>query len=153
MNQVSQIGFGPDADVLAAYAHFGNDRLGNVDLTVENVGSNTLTFEVKEKVAAGVAGGTPSGYKKLGSTVTVVPKGVTTVSYNVLAKQIGFFGSGNTVANVSVSFRNKGDLRGAQVDIVQVGRRSFGFDDAFDRPTLTKKWGTAPDDSTAPTNF
>jgi hypothetical protein len=38
--------------------------------------------------------------------------------------------------------RNKADLRGAQIDIVAVGRKGWGYDDAFNKPELKKKWGS-----------
>jgi hypothetical protein len=149
MNQVSSIGFGVDAAKLAGYAQSINDRLGNFDLVVENTGDNTLYMMVREQKA----GATTSGYADVGSWFTVVPKGVQTKSYCLVSKRVGFFGSGRnssavasaTKANVSVVLRNKADLRGAGIDIVTMGRRGWGVDEAFDAPTLTKKWGAPPD--------
>jgi len=93
----------------------------------------------------------PSGYKNVGSAVTVVPRGTTTVHMNLLSKQIGFFGSGNTVINVTTVMRNPSTLRGAQIDIVALGRRGFGYDSAFDQKQFRSPgWGAAPDASTAP---
>jgi len=152
MNQLSSIGFGSDIQVLAGYAQYANSALGNVDILLENTGSNTLTFVAKEYPVTAAKGGV-SGYGVVGDFITVVPKGVRTVSYNVVSKRIGFFGSGNTTANVSINFRNKADLRGAQIDIVATGRRGWGFDDGFNRPELTKKWGRQPDDPTSPNNL
>lgn len=151
MNQVSAIGFGVDADKLAGYAQAVNDRLGNFDLIVENTGDNTLYMIVREQKHTTVA--YASGYADVGSWFTVVPRGVQTKSYSLVSKRVGFFGSGrdsnaaaaSTKANVSVVLRNKSDLRGAQIDIVSMARRGWGVDEAFDAPTLTKKWGAPPD--------
>ena len=79
------------------------------------------------------------------------------MSYSVLGKKFGFFGSGqdsagvarSVTANVTTVLRNKGDLRGAQVDIVQTGRRGFGWDSGINKTAISKKWGTPPD---APTS-
>jgi len=150
MNQVSAIGFGVDANKLAGYAQAVNDRLGNFDLIVENTGDNTLYMIVREQTTAKP---TTSGYGDVGSWFTVVPRGVQTKSYSLVSKRVGFFGSGytaagvaaSTKANVSVVLRNKADLRGAQIDIVSTGRRGWGVDEAFDAPTLTKKFGAPPD--------
>jgi hypothetical protein len=146
MNQLSSVPFGTDATVLAGYAQHANASLGNLDITIENTGSNTLTFQLKEFTGTGV----PSGYANIGGTVSVVPKGVKTVSYNLVSKRVGFFGSGNTVANISLSYRNKGDIRGAQIDLVATGRRGWGFDRAFNKAELTKKWGSPPDSPSDP---
>jgi len=135
MNQVSSIPFGTDATLLAGYAYRANDRLGNVDLTIENTGSNALYFQLKEQT-------NPSGaFVNVGAAQTLVPKGVKTVSYNLIAKRVGFFGSGSTTANVSFSIRNKGNLRGAQVDIVVTGRRGWGYDAGFDTNSQVPNWG------------
>lgn len=142
MNQLSSVPFGPDATVLAGYAQYANARLGNLDIILENTGSNSLYFVAKEYPVAGAT----SGYGQIGSAVTVVPGGTKTLSYNTVAKRIGFFGSGNTVANVTLVFRNKGDLRGAQIDLVATGRRGWGYDDGFNKNTLTNKWGPSPDE-------
>lgn len=152
MNQLSSLGFDNDISQLAGYAQYANGSLGNVDLILENVGTADLTFVAKEYPVAAASGGV-SGYGVIGDFVTVVAGGTKTVSYSVVSKRIGFFGSGNTKANVTVAFRNKGDLRGAQIDIVATGRRGWSFDDGFRKPDLTKKWGAALDDPTAPTNY
>ena len=151
MNQLSSLGFSNDIQTLAGYAQYANSALGNVDLTIENTGANTLTFVAKEYPVTAAKGGV-SGYGVVGNFITVVPKGVRTVSYNVVSKRIGLFGSGNTTANVSINFRNKGDLRGAQIDIVATGRRGWGTDDAFRKPDLLKNWGGQPDDGVVPPN-
>jgi hypothetical protein len=92
MNQVSAIGFGPDAEVFAGYAQSANERLGNIDFIVENTGSNTLYMTLGQ-----YDGDTsPSGYAKVGTAFVVVPGGVQTKSYSLVSKRIGFFGSGNT---------------------------------------------------------
>jgi hypothetical protein len=72
----------------------------------------------------------------------VVPGGVITKSYVLLSKRVAFFGSGNTSVNVSAVIRNKADLRNAQIDIVAVGRRGWGYDEGFNKLELKKKWGT-----------
>lgn len=151
MNQLSSVGFSGNIQVLAGYAQFANSALGNVDITLENTGLNTLTFVAKEYPVSAAKGGV-SGYGIVGDFISVVPKGVKTVSYNVVSKRIGFFGSGNTTANISVNFRNKADLRGAQIDLVATGRRGWGVDDAFNKGDLLKKWGGQPDDGTVPPN-
>jgi hypothetical protein len=133
MQQISTIPFGSDATILAGYALAANDRLGNLDLVIENTGANDLYLKVAEY--DGVT--SPSGYADIGVPVTVVPKGTKTVSLSLLSKKIGFFGSGNTVANVSTVYRNRADLRGAQIDIVVQGRKGWGFDTAFDVNAFT----------------
>lgn len=149
MNQQSAIGFGPDATVFAGYAQSANDRLGNIDFTFENTGAN----EAYLKLAQYDGVSSPSGYAQVGDAFTVVPGGVVTKSYVLLSKRVAFFGSGNTLVNISTSQRNKADLRGAQIDIVAVGRKGWGLDPAFDAPTLTKKWGSVPTVSTAGGNI
>ncbi len=84
----------------------------------------------------------PSGFALVGTGFTVAPGGTTTKSYVLLSKRVAFFGSGSTTVNISSVIRNKADLRGAQIDIVAVGRRAWGYDDAFNKPELKKKWGT-----------
>jgi hypothetical protein len=150
MNQLSSVGFS-NIQQLSGYAQYANSALGNFDLTIENTGLNTLTFVAKEYPVSTAKGGV-SGYGIIGNFVSVVAKGVKTVSYNVVSKRIGFFGSGNTTANLSISFRNKADLRGAQIDIVATGRRGWGVDDAFNKGDLLKKWGASPDDGSVPPN-
>lgn len=144
MNQQSLIGFGGDITVAAGYAQRGNDRLGNFDLVIENTGANQLTFVLKELTSA-------SGFTAVGAAVTVTPRGVKTLSYSLLSKRVGFFGSGNTTANISTVLRNPADLRGAQIDIVNAGRRGWGFDAGFDTATLTQNWGSAPDSAVSTT--
>lgn len=152
MNQLSAIGFGVDADVFAGYAQSANDRLGDIDLVVENTGSTTLYMVVRQ-----YDGNTsPSGFANVGDAFVVVPGGTQSKHFNLLNKRIGFFGSGNTAtdlsgtatsakANISTALRNKADLRGAQISIVAGGRRGWGFDEGFDSHTLAKKFGTPPD--------
>jgi hypothetical protein len=121
-NQVSTIPFGTDATTLAGYAYRVNDRLGNLDLMIENTGANSLYFVVKEQT-------NPSGaFVAVSTPVTVVPKGLKTISLNLLSKKVGFFGSGNTTANVQFTQRNPSNLSGAQTDIVVTGRRGWGYD-------------------------
>jgi hypothetical protein len=121
-NQASTIPFGTDATTLAGYAVRDNGRLGNIDLMVENTGANSLYFVVKEQT-------NPSGaFVAVSTPITVVPKGLKTVSLNLLSKKVGFFGSGNTTANIQLTQRNPSNLSGAQWDIVVTGRRGWGYD-------------------------
>ena len=154
MNQISAIGFGPDINVFAGYAQSAGDRLGNIDLVLENTGSVTAVVKVKEYDADT----SPSGWADVGTPFVVVPGGTQTKSYNLLSKRIAFFGSGNSTVsttynaltgtvsgakvNISTVIRNKGDIRGAQIDIVAVGRKSWGYDEGWNKLELKKKWGT-----------
>jgi len=149
MNQVSAVGFGPDAQVFAGYAQSANERLGNIDFIVENTGANTLYMTLGQW-----DGNTsPSGFAKVGAAFVVVPGGVQTKSYSLVSKRIGFFGSGNTAtnlsgtatsakANITAVLRNKADLRGAQIDIVATGRKGWAYDEGWNKLELKKKWGT-----------
>ena len=130
--------------------------MGNIDFVFENRGNSTAYI----KLAQFDDSTSPSGYKDVGTAFTVVPGGTATKSYVFVNKRVGFFGSGNTLpdltgtatsasVNISTVLRNKGDLRGAQIDIVAVGRRSWGYDKAFDKPTLTKKWSNITGASTS----
>ena len=129
MNQVSTIPFGNNVNVIAGYAQVVNDRLGAFDLVVENTGANSLYLLLKEYDGST----SPSGFKNLGAANTVVAGGTKTISLSLLSKTIGFFGSGNTVANISTVQRNPGNLRGAQIDIKVGGRFGYAFDPAFDQ--------------------
>ncbi len=145
MNQQSQIGFGADATVLAGYAQATGDRLGAFDLIFENTGANDAVITLKEYTGAA----SPSGYANIGGQVGFTIKaggGTATRSIRSLNKRIGFFGSGNTLVNISTAIRNKADLRGAQIDIVATGRRGWGYDPAFDAKSTRANWGTQPDD-------
>ena len=159
MNQLSAISFGPDAQVMSGYAQAANERLGNFDLLIENTGANTLRFQLRTFDNAS----SPSGYAAVGSAVVVVPGGTKTVSYSLVNKRAGLFGSGNTAtdlsgsattakANVSVVIRNKADLRGGQIDICSGGHVGWGYDQAFNKASVNKNWGNQPDSSgsTAP---
>jgi hypothetical protein len=145
MNQLSSIGFGTDATVFAGYAQSAGDRLGKIDFIFENTGPNQAYIKL------GQYDGTtsPSGYAQIGDAFTVAPGGALTKSYVLLSKRVAFFGSGSTTVNISTAIRNKGDLRGAQIDIVAVGRKGWGLDPAFNPPELTKKWGSVAPVSTA----
>ena len=156
MNQVSRIGFGGDATVLAGYIVTTNASLGNVDLVIENTGSNTLYLLIKELQT----GASPSGYAStisespigttaIGTPISVVPSGVITKSYCLLSKRLGFFGSGNTVANISTVIRNPADLRGARLELVTPGKQGWGFENAVNKATIGKNWGDAPDQPAA----
>ncbi len=140
MNQLSSIGFGSDANVFAGYAQSAGDKLGNLDFVFENTGPNTAYLRLMQY--DGVT--SPSGFAQVGSWLTIVPGGTVTQSYVLLSKRVGFFGSGNTTVNISSVIRNKADLRNAQIDIVAVGRRGWGYDEGFNRLELKKKWGTVP---------
>lgn len=148
MNQVSSISFGTDITRANGYLEYANERVGNIDLLIENTSDETLVFQAK--VASTL---TASGFTNVGSAVTVVPRGTKTVSYNILAKKFGFFGSGqnaagaavSVTANVTTILRNKADLRGAQVDINNAGRRGWGFDPIVNPPAIAKYWGNPPD--------
>jgi len=152
INQLSAIGFGPDAQTMSGYAQAANERLGNFDLVIENTGANTLRFQLR------TFDGTtsPSGYAAVGSAVVVVPGGTKTVSYSLVNKRAGLFGSGNTAtdlsgsatstkANVSVVIRNKADLRGGQIDICAGGHAGWGYDQGINPNVTSKNWGAPPD--------
>ena len=142
MNQQSIIGFGTDANVLAAYVNTANDRLGKIDLIIENNGDNQAYIQFREHDGTT----SPSGWTNLGVAFTVEPRGEVSKTLNILSKRIGFFGSGNTTVNISTVIRNKGDLRGAQIDIVTTGRKGWGYDDGFDKNgNLRNNWGPPPD--------
>jgi hypothetical protein len=158
MNQVSTVSFSTDATVLSGYAQAANERLGNVDFMFENTGNIAAFVQVRQ-----FDGTAPSGYSNVGGGVTIQPRGTLTRSYSLLTKRVGFFGSGvaatvtlpdgtsrfvsATSVNISANIRNKGDIRGAQIDIVATGRKGWGYDDAFNKGELTKKWGSPPDRS------
>jgi hypothetical protein len=146
MNQLSSVPFGSDATLLAGYAQITNAKMGNIDFLIENTGANTLYFRLKEYPVSG----TVSGYGDVGPAITIVAKGQTTIRASVVSQRIGFFGSGNTTANITCVFRNPGDLRGAQIDLLASGHRGWGYDPAFNKAELTKKWGSPPDDPTTP---
>ena len=139
MNQISGLGFGMDNTVLAGAAHTAGDRLGSFDLIIENTGSNDLTLLFKTY--------SESSWTQIGSSVTVkAGGGTTTEHFSLINKTLGFFGSGNTTANITVVIRNKGDLRGAQIDLKTPGHKGWGYDLGFDknanRTPWTSDWGT-----------
>lgn len=143
MNQLSSIPFGSDAEVIGGYALAGNDRLGNFDLVIDlPVTENTNSLYLRIKEHDGVTA--PSGWKDIAAPITVVPGGTKTVSLVVLNKRIGFFGSGNVTANISTVQRNKAALGGGQIDIVQVARRGWGFEDGMDVDSFRPNWPTLP---------
>ena len=180
MNQNSSIAFGTDATRLSGYAQTANERLGALDLVFENTGRVPAYIRVKRFVSAAtlpsgytdvqptVTGVMPGGVigTSVGPEIYVRAGGVVTRSYNLLSQRIGFFGSGvagtvtvggvstyvtSTTVNISAVLRNKADLRGAQIDIAQVGRQAWGYDQAMNTPILTKKWGSI-DSSTGVVN-
>lgn len=132
------------------YAESANDRLGAIDFVFENTGPNTAYIRLAQY--DGVT--SPSGFATIDTTYTaapftanfrgfvVAPGGSTTRHYTLISKRVAFFGSGNTNVNISAVLRNKSDLRGAQIDIVAVGRRGWGYDEAWNRNELIKKWGS-----------
>ena len=105
---------------------------------------------------------TAMSFVTIGTPIIVQPKGVVTRSYALLSQRVGFFGSGiptavtgiingvfynnvtmhSTMVNITAVLRNPSDLRGAQIDISQVGRQGWGYDAAFNTPNLTKQWGS-----------
>lgn len=146
MKQSSIIPFGTDATKIAGYA-YATERLGNVDLLIENTGDTTLSM----KVAQFVSGSPTSSYSQIVPMFTVVPGGNVTKQLVVAGAiapgpQIAFFGSGGTTANVTIVFRNPGNLRGVQVDIVPIGRFGWGFDVAFNQASFLPTWPTLPND-------
>lgn len=140
MNQSSTIPFGNDATKCAGYA-YSTERLGNVDLLVENTGLTTLTMMVAQFVS-----GNPSSYALIVPWFTVVPGGTTTKLMVVPTKQVAFFGSGSTTANISFAFRNPANLRGAQIDIVPIGRFGWTYDIAFNTASFLPDWPNLPTD-------
>lgn len=162
MNQLSSISFGNDANSLRGYAQTANERLGAIDFLVENTGDIALVFQLRRFDGTT----SPSGYANVGAQTTVNPRGRKSISYTLLGKRVGFFGSGvaanvtvggvtkyvtSTTANVSVVIHNKGDLRGSQIDLVAVGRKSWGYDEGYPYTELKKKWGTVSPTSGAVT--
>jgi len=145
MNQQSCIGFGTDANVLAAYANRANERLGSFSFLIENTGNNALYLQFKEWDGTT----SPSGWSPIGTPVTVAARGQVTKNFTLNSKKVGFFGSGNTTANISTVIRNPADLRGAQIDINATGRRGWGFDDGFDTKQMVAGYGQAPDGTAA----
>jgi hypothetical protein len=149
MNQLSSIGFGTDANVFAGYAQSANDKLGNIDFVFENTGANQAYIKLMQY--DGVS--SPSGFAVVGTPFTVEAGGNITKSYVLLNKRVAFFGSGNTTVNVSAVIRNKSELRNAQIDIVAVGRRGWGYDEGFNKLELKKKWGTVAGPATTSGNI
>jgi hypothetical protein len=154
MNQLSSISFGNDATVIRGYAQAANERLGAVDFQIENTGNIPLVFQLRQYDGTT----SPSGYANVGAQVTVNARGKRTVGYNLLAKRVGFFGSGvpatvtvngvssyvsSTLANITAVIVNKADLTGRQIDLVATGRQGWSYDAAFASPELKKKWGTS----------
>ena len=142
---------------MSGYTQAANDRLGNFDLLIENTGSKTLRFQLRTFDHTT----SPSGYAAVGNAVVIVPGGAQTVSYSLINKRAGLFGSGNTEtdlsgsattakANISVVLRNKADLRGSQIDICAGGHVGWGYDSAFNKASVNKNWGAVPDAPNAP---
>ena len=142
MNQLSTIGFGTDATQLAGYAQSTNDRLGSFTLVVEvpvplagsTLGSNAVSVSsgslyLRIKAHDGITA--PSGfYDVVTNPVQVASGGVTSINLvGINSKRIGFFGSGNVKANISVAIRNPAALAGQSIDIVPGPRTGWGFQD------------------------
>ena len=161
MNQVSSVAFGTDANVFQGYAESANDRLGAIDFVFENTGPNPAYIRLGQYDGQT----SPSGFATIDTTYTaspftagfrgfaVAPGGTVTNHYVLISKRVAFFGSGNTVVNISAVLRNKSDLRGAQIDIVATGRRSWGYDQGWNRNELIKKWGSVTGPSTTSGNI
>lgn len=146
MNQLSCVSFGSDASVFSGYAQAAGDRLGSVDFVFENTGRKNAYIILKEIGA--------SSATAVGSAFTVVAGGrYTPPTYNLLSKRVGFFGSGvggSTTVNISVVLTNKADLRGAMIDIVNSGRKGWGWDYAYSKPSTAKYWGQPPEGTPSP---
>ena len=121
MNQVSSVAFGTDANVFQGYAESANDRLGAIDFVFENTGPNAAYIRLAQYDGAT----SPSGFATIDTSYTVspftanflgfavAPGGTVTRHYTLVSKRVAFFGSGNTIVNISAVLRNKSDLRGA----------------------------------------
>ncbi len=156
MNQVSSIPFGTDASQFQAYAESANDRLGAIDFVFENTGPNTAYIRLAQYDGTT----SPSGFATIDTTYsgtwlgfTVAPGGTTTRHYSLISKRVAFFGSGNTIVNISSVLRNKSDLRGAQIDIIPAGRKGWGYDEAWNRNELIKKWGSVAGPASTSSNI
>lgn len=119
-----------------------------------------LDNEAMNNVTANPPSSALTGFTSVGAPFVVAARGTITRSYNLLTSRIGFFGSGvagnvvqqiapyntvrvsSTVVNITANIRNPAALAGGQIDISQVGRQGWGFDQAFNTPNLTKKWGS-----------
>jgi hypothetical protein len=135
-NQVSTIPFGTNATKLSGYLYRFGDRLGNFDILIENTGKNDLYFVAKEQTDTSSSG----SFIPVCTPVTVVPKGLKTISLNVISKKIGFFGSGNTIANVQITFRNPSNLSGSGWDLVVTGHRGWGYDPGLSDGDKAPTW-------------
>ena len=138
MNQASLVPFGSNPAVVNGYMFTANDRLGNIDLVYENRGDNDAQILLQEAYA-------PSGFTPLDGWFTVAARGTVTKSYKLVNKVCAFFGTGNTVVNISAAIRNPADLRGAQFDISITGRKGWGFNPAFDSGSFLPNWGNFTD--------
>lgn len=151
--QFENVGVIPAYIKVMAYVGPTTTPSGYADqLPLDNLAMNNVTASPPSSAI--------TGFTTVGAPFVVQPKGTITRSYNLLSKRIGFFGSGiatnvaqqiapyqtqrvtSTVVNITAVIRNPADLRGAQIDISQVGRQGWGFDQAFNTPNLTKKWGS-----------
>jgi hypothetical protein len=161
MNQVSSVPFGTDANVFQGYAESANERLGAIDFVFENTGPNTAYIRLGQY--DGVS--SPSGFASIDTSYTaspftaafngfaVAPGGTVTRHYTLISKRVAFFGSGSTSVNISAVLRNKSDLRGAQIDIVATGRRGWGYDEAWNKAELQKKYGSVAGPASTASNI
>ena len=153
-------GFGSDATQLAAWGVYANERLGKLDVIVENIGANPLYLQVKSYTGTGIVNNpngtvttttSASGYVNVGNAFSVAPGGASTQSYIIDGKQVGFFGSGNTSANITTVLRNTSDLRGEALDMASNWHFGWGFDPGTNIKSFRSPgWGAFPFDSTVP---
>jgi len=143
MNQLSGIGFGTDATVLAFMAQTANERLGAFDLIVKNTGANVLTLTIKSLEAG--------SWTAIGSAITVAAGGSTTTHLSLVSKVIGFFGTGPTTANITTVINTPSDRRGAQIDLVTQGRKGWGYDVGINKASISGNlpadWGRTSSNS------
>jgi hypothetical protein len=141
MNTMATIGFGSDATLLAGGALASNERLGTFGLLVEvpvdgayavyaggSSKTQTGSLWLKLKVHDGVTA--PSGYYDVAGPFQVVAGGKQFVQMaGVNSKRLGFFGSGNVKANISVILPNPAVLAGQDISLVNGPRAGWGFQD------------------------
>lgn len=106
-----------------------------------NDGSGLITAMAKTNLSGG------ESWVNVGSSHTVVPKGTKTASYVLNSKTVGFFGTatGGTTVNITSVIRNRGDLRGAQIDLLPGGRKGWGYSSGFNPDAVRNNWGPIPD--------
>ncbi len=131
MQNFAKIGLGADANDLAGSAFTPNDRLGPVNIQIENIqpenapaAGNAAYVVIKQL--------TGSGWANLVSGFSVAAGGRVNKEVKVFTKKIGFFGSGNTTVTISVQHAHGSALRGGQIDVEATGRRGYGYDTGVD---------------------